>query len=172
MKLLNKNEFRIVVDVYLDTEERKIAASTIRSIYKDEEYTDIDDQGVADYEAFVEEVEGYFDDFDLLIVDNNESNKSLTSVYYTLADLNQWMHNLAKYVIFLRISDHVSRLTKEQKQNIQDHRNEFKKKYHVIYKVRNIVVNGEIFNSYDDASEYVRQKLAEYSEILRKSKNK
>lgn len=167
MKRMVKDEYNIDVIVEYDIEYVPVSASTIKPITdkSDRVYT----QALADYDAFIEEIEYRFDDYDFIVVQENKSNQSDTSRYYKLANEPQWKSNTAKYVLALRISDHEPELTDEQKKKIRDKNKAFKEQYKIIYKVKNILVNGLECDSYDDAVDKVCESLEYYQKMFEKN---
>ena len=157
-RTISQFEIEVVVDFELD--EEYIQSAKIRPVMtKDGQ---IDGQALSDYLAFIEQAESELEDVGLVIIDESDSRSSETSKYFTLADKKQYENDSMKYVIFLRISDHVPDYTEEQKRWIRQKRDDTKSKLKVKWKVRRILVNNEEFDDYDDAAEYVAKKAEEY----------
>ena len=164
-KLVISKNLNIDIDVYFEFDGYSLVASTkIEDVYKDGE---VDGLALIEYETFVEECANEIRFVGFEILDESESRSSVTSHYFTLASEDDILKDDIKYLIFLRISDHKPNLTKEQKQWIREQRDnkaEFYKqpkyKDKQRWKVRQVVVNGGEFYSYDDAVKHII-KLAE-----------
>ena len=102
----------------------------------------------------------------LTVVNQHDSKSSKTSKYFALADETQYTNNDMKYIIYLRVSDHVPNLTDREKQIIKQKRLSETEKLHVKWKVRSIIVNNNTFITYEDAIGYVRKKVIEYKTVL------
>lgn len=137
----------------------------------------IDEQALADYDSFIEDSREEIESMDREIVEQNKSNKSPTSRYFTLVDLTQHVEHSIQYMIFLRISDHFPTDTDDEEhreidQAIRQHRDSTKARlsaeqgHRVVWKVRQIIVNGERYSSYDEALDRVRQLVREWSQLL------
>ena len=167
-KALNNDEeftklpFDILVTFEVDNQF--LESTPIRPIITDE--GKVNDQALADYYCFILELLLELDDAGLVVIDEHNSNISETSKYYTLADEEQFKNDDMKYIIYLRVSDHVLKLTEKQKKLINQKRKEESSKLKVKWKVRNIVVNNNEFATYDEAIEYVRKKASEYKQSL------
>lgn len=151
----------IVVEHELDIE--LLETATVRPILVDGE---IDSQALADYEDFIEDILAEFDYIGLEVIHEQGSNLSKTSRYYTLADAEQYKDDNMKYIIYLRVSDHIATLSPEQKKIIRQKRKDDSSRLRAKYKVRNIIVDNKTFETYDDALEYVIKKAAEYKQTL------
>ena len=159
---LTKLNFDILVNFEVDNQ--LLESTPIRPIITDE--GKVNDQALSDYYCFILELLFELDDAGLVVVDEHESNFSETSKYYTLADEEQFKNDDMKYIIYLRVSDHVLKLTEKQKKLINQKRKEESSKLKVKWKVRNIVVNNNEFATYDEAIEYVSKKALEYKRSL------
>ena len=159
---LTKLNFDILVTFEVDNQ--LLESTPIRPIITDE--GKVNDQALSDYYCFILELLFELDDAGLVVIDEHESNYSETSKYYTLADEEQFKNDDMKYIIYLRVSDHVLKLTEKQKKLINQKRKEESSKLKVKWKVRNIVVNNNEFATYDEAIEYVRKKALEYKRAL------
>ena len=168
-KALNNDEeftklpFDILVTFEVDNQ--LLESTPIRPIMTAE--GEIDDQALSDYYCFILELLFELDDAGLVVIDEHNSNISETSKYYTLADEEQFKNDDMKYIIYLRISDHVLQLTEKQKKLINQKRKEESSKLKVKWKVKNVVVNDNLFTSYDEAIEYVSHKVEEYKQALK-----
>ena len=152
------------VSVTFEVDNQLLESTPIRPIVTAE--GEIDDQALSDYNGFILELLFELEDAVLIVIDEHDSNFSETSKYYTLADEEQFHNENMKFIIYLRVSDHVLKLTKEQKKLINQKRKEESSKLKVKWKVRNIVVNDNLFTSYDDAIEFVGHKAEEYKRSL------
>lgn len=155
----------IMIDIVFDYADVAVAAS---KIYPVKQAGLIDDQALSDYLAFIQEVISEIEDAGLVIIEERSSKSSETSKYYTLADDMQYAQNTMKYVIFLRISDHVPQLTADQQAWVNDVRNATKHKYGVKWKVRYITVNESTNYSYEEAIEEFKQRLVSFKQALSK----
>lgn len=155
----------ITIDVVFDYADVAVAASKIRPV---KQYGLIDDQALSDYLAFVQEIISEIEDAGLVIIEERDSKSSETSKYYTLADDMQYVQNAMKYVIFLRVSDHIPQLTDAQQAWVNDVRKATKQKYKVKWKVRYITVNETTNYSYEEAIEEVKQRLVSFKQALSK----
>lgn len=156
-------EFVIDIRVNHEFDIELLEGKKIRPIFVDGQ---LNDQALADYQDFIVEMLLELDEAGLVIIDSNESKKSKTSRYYTLADEVQYANRNAKFIIFLRVSDHVAELTTEQQKLIKQRRDNLSNRLHAKYKVRNILVNNMEYKTYDEAIEYVRKKALEYKRSL------
>lgn len=163
-RLLRGYELNISIVVELDYDTEAVAASVISS-----DKNKIDEQALADYEAFINEVILELEDHDLIILEKSRSKSSETSRYFTLADLEQNVLGTMKFVIFLRVSDHPSTEDEDILQWIRERRESTTKKLGVKWKVRDIRVNDNIFTNYDDAVAYVGECAKRYQQSLHHS---
>ena len=179
-RLLKDDQFSIRVEVAVESyvDEKLIAASDIKPVrpnYPEDNY--IDEQALADYDSFIEESIMRIEDCDLEVLERNVSKKSVTSRYFSIVDLTQDTENTAAYMIFLRISDHIiegdPERMKEIQRDVREHRKYYAKKYgsmqghKVTWKVRQVIVNGSRFDSYDEAIEYIAKLAEQWAELLR-----
>lgn len=160
-KLLHTHALNLDVIVELDYEVQPIAASMI-SADKD----NIDEQTLADYNAFINEAILELEDHDLIVLETSKSKSSETSKYFTLADLEQNVLGTMKFVIFLRISNHTPTEDEDVLQWIRERRESTTRKLGVKWKVRDIRVNNETFTNYDDAVAYVGECAGKYQQSL------
>ena len=163
-RLLRGYELNISIVVELDYDTEAVAASVISS-----DKNKIDEQALADYEAFINEVILELEDHDLIILEKSRSKSSETSRYFTLADLEQNVLGTMKFVIFLRVSDHPSTEDEDILQWIRERRESTTKKLGVKWKVRDIRVNDNTFTNYDDAVAYVGECAKRYQQSLHHS---
>ncbi len=162
---LNEDIHTFTIDVQVDFEPdiQFLEDVKVRPILVDGE---IDQQALGDYLAFVLEALSELDDAGLEVIEQHDSKSSETSKYFTLADEGQYKNGDMKYIIYLRISDHVLNLNKDQKKILKQKRIDDSSKLKVKWKVRQIMVNNEIFSTYDEAVEYVGKKALEYKNSL------
>ena len=117
-------------------------------------------------DAFITQAEMYLEDAGLEIIDFDDSDASETSRYYTLADAETHRNGTSKYVIFLRISDHVPKLRDEQYQRIKRRWRATAASLGVKYKVRKITVNGATFYDYDSACDEILRLATDWQKLL------
>lgn len=156
-------EFVIDIQVNHEVDTELLEDKKIRPVVVNGQ---LNDQALADYQDFILEMLLELDDAGLVVIDSNESKRSKTSKYFTLADEVQYANKNMKYIIFLRVSDHVADLTAEQQKLIKQQRDNASNQLHAKYKVRSILVNNIEYKTYDEAIEYVRRKAAEYKQAL------
>ena len=169
----------INIDVYFQAIELlDVSASKIRPILKPSGELDYD--AYHDYDEFVYKVLAAFGWHRFEEVDIQFSNQSDTSVYMWFYPKNSDGSIADKYIIRLRISDHVERpslkksknpkdkeklldLEKREQQYLQKYADEHKRPADKIGKQKyvpmEIVVNNETFEDYDDAFEAVDRLL-------------
>lgn len=159
----------IDIDVYLEPIVTNVAASfsDIRPVYNDD--GEIDEQALADYDCFIDELLGEFEYNGLKLLRASESKSSVTSKYYTLADEAQVSANDIKYIIFLRVSEHHAMLDENQKAWVRDQRQKDIEKFKLPktkskqrFKVREVLVNNETYPSYDAAITDIGNKIHEW----------
>ena len=164
----------IDIDVHLEPIVNNVAAafSNIKPVYDDN--MEIDEQALADYDNFIEELLGELEYYDFKLLRASESKSSVTSRYYTLANEEQVESDDIKYIVFLRISEHHASLDEEQKAWVRNERRKdlerFKKpvtKKHQKFKVKEIIVNNESFASYDDALEDAVALIKQWTESIK-----
>lgn len=148
------------------------ASSDIRPIY-DQKTKTIDEQALADYNDFIVEAVKSIENHGFTVLDVSSSNSSETSRYYTLADTRQVNENDIDLIIFLRISNHMQRITKTQKEWIEDTRNATAEKYkqpktkqRQLWAPRTILVNNNQFDTYDEAIIFVEQKADDWKRTI------
>lgn len=156
-------QFNVQVNIECYNSSKNIAASVISS-----DKNKIDDQVLADYLAFIDEAILEIEDHDLIVLEQSKSGSSQTSRYFTLADLDQNVCGTMKFVIFLRISNHVRTDNDEVLKWIREKRNNTAEKFKVKWKVREIIVNDSRFDDYDSAVEYVGECAEKYKQSLNK----
>lgn len=135
----------------------------------------IDEQALADYDAFIDNLYEclayYFD-----IVELEESPKSKTSWYFYLYAKNAKGEITTKFIVRLRVSDHVYpeyHSTEAEKTFVENRVQEFKRpnnKKYQRWKIYNIIVNGDKYENYDDALDDIEDKMAKLSRKLGKTK--
>lgn len=170
----NTDTFQIIVQVVLEEQENSIQSS-IEPVYPDyfKNSKNIDQQAFADYDCFIKDSIEELENADLEIIERHKSDITVTSRYFTLMDLEQDVCKTAKYIIFLRISDHIYKPGEEVADSIYEHRRTLKDKisnqqgHKVIWKTREIIVNGIEYSSYQEALEAVVKLAEEWSEMLK-----
>ena len=163
-RLLHPYELSIDIIVELDYDIEAVAASVI-SADKDK----IDEQTLADYEAFINEAILELEDHDLIILERSNIKSSETSKYFTLTDLEQNVLGTMKFVIFLCVSNHPPTEDEDVLEWIRERRESTTKKLGVKWKVRDIRVNDTTFTNYDDAVAYVGKCAERYQQSLHNS---
>ena len=171
---------QITVEVVVDRyHEDNIAASSIKPIKPNYPVDDtVDEQALADYDSFIQDSIAELEDLDLEISEYNISSRSDSSRYFTIVDLTQEIEHTMKYMIFLRISDHfpIDRTSEEQKridEGIRKYRNKTRAKFieqqghKVTWKVRQVIVNGQEFDSYDSALTRIKELAEQWAEMLK-----
>lgn len=173
---VNISEIR--VEVVLEEYNELVSSTSIRPIQPGYPVDhSVDEQALADYNSFIEDCKAEIEDLDLEIIDSNKSKRSYTSRYFTIVDLDQHVQHTLRYLIFLRISDHLDANFGDDQiainRVIRDHRDRLKDKlskeqgHRVVWKVKEVIVNGSRFTSYDEAIEYVRELAEQWSAILK-----
>lgn len=165
----NVPAFTIDITVFHELITDKIAAafSNIKPIFSDE--LELDEKALAEYDDFIDELIGEIEYQGFKLLRASESESSATSRYYTLADKEQVANKDIKFLVFLRVSDHLPKLDENQKAWVRNQREKdcerFKQpqtKASQRFKVRSLLVNDEEFESYDAAMEYAVKKLEEW----------
>lgn len=159
--------FTINIKVNFEPDIQFLEEVEVRPILIDGE---IDQQALGDYLAFILEALSELDDVGLEVIEQHDSKSSETSKYFTLADEDQYKNGTMKYIIYLRISDHVPNLSIDQKKLLKQKRDDDSSKLKVKWKVRQITVNNETFSTYDEAIKYVGKKALEYKSSLSNNK--
>jgi len=154
--------WRITVDVSYSL-EYDVAASIMPLRRADGSY---DQVALAEYDEFIIEALEVFTAHDFVILEEAESPNS-KSAYYSLvkkADVDNYNY---KFVLFIRLSDHFNnRHTRSQKMQFYDDKAQQLKqptsKKHQTWKLKEITVNGAIFDSYDAALREIDRRLSQY----------
>lgn len=115
------------------------------------------------YEEFIINALEVFGEFDFEVLEERESPYS-KSVYYSLVKEQDLQNYDYKYILFIRISDHENNKdTKAQKKAYYDkHADELKQpvtKSKQTWKLKEITVNKNTYDSYEDALEDIRNRL-------------
>lgn len=164
----------IDIDVIYEVEIHDVVASfsNIRPVYNNDE--EIDEQALADYDNFIDELLGELDYNDFKLLRASESKSSATSRYYTLADEHQVDDGNIKFIIFLRVSEHHAMLDEDQREWVRKQRQKDldtfklpKSKKKQRYKLREIIVNNDTYSSYDDAIEDAVKKIQEWKTSIK-----
>jgi hypothetical protein len=163
----------IDIDVHLEPVVNNVAAafSNIKPVYDDS--MEIDEQALADYDNFIEELLGELEYNDFKLLRASESKSSVTSRYYTLANEEQVKANDIKYIVFLRVSEHHEMLDEDQKAWVREQRKKDLDKFKLPktkkkqrFKVREVLVNNEIYPSYDAAMKDIIIKIQEWKQSI------
>lgn len=163
MKLqLTDSEFNNLIRVYrinvvVDLVKISDIAADIRPLY--DENGNEDTLAIEEYTDFIINALGVFDSHDFEILDEHTSNKS-DSYYYTLVKKDQVENMRYKYILFVRLSDHANRKESESaKKTYYAHRaDELKQpatKSKQTWRLKEVTVNKDTFNSYDEALDYI-----------------
>lgn len=152
-KTADAAKLHINIDVYFKFDDSQIAASEIRPIRLSD--STIDDQAIADYQAFILQTVMYLEDIGFKVLEEHQSKSSQTSYYYTLVNEESYNKGNYKYIIFLRISDHAVNLNQKEREWVNQFRRNTATKLHAKWKLRNIIVNDSKYEDYDEASEAV-----------------
>lgn len=132
-----------------------LAASTIVPIHKGRQ---LDEQAMAQWNNFIDNVLATLDYYDFDVVDNHKSNhESSASYYISFYPTDSKGKTISKYLINFRISDHfIPNLNKKstgyyRKLAQNNSRTEGKQRW----KLEALIVNDRTFESYDDALDYL-----------------
>ena len=132
-----------------------LAASTIVPIHKGHQ---LDEQAMAQWNNFIDNVLATLDYYDFDVVDNHKSNHEGSASYYiSFYPIDSKGQTISKYLINFRISDHfVPNLNKKstgyyRKLAQKNSRTEGKQRW----KLESLIVNDRTFESYDDALDYL-----------------
>lgn len=120
----------------------------------------VNPQAYAEFEAFVDTIEGLMVTYDFEIMEDSISDVSKISRYYYFYPRDKKTGELKnKFLIIFRLSDHATpELSKDMKirrnKYFQTKSKEYSKRtddYPQAYKVLNVVVNNKTFADYDEA---------------------
>lgn len=132
-----------------------LAASTIVPIHKGRL---LDEQAMAQWNNFIDNVLATLDYYDFDVVDNHKSNHEGSASYYiSFYPTDSKGKIISKYLINFRISDHfIPNLNKKsigyyRKLAQKNSRTEGKQRW----KLESLIVNDRTFESYDDALDYL-----------------
>lgn len=139
-------------------------AATVRPFTKPD--GSVDELAVADYTDFVINLLGVFDRSDFEVIEERESPYS-HSFYFDLVKKDQAANKDYKYVLYIRVSDHPLDKAKASSQRkwFASHANEQKQpktKSKQVWKLHNIIVNQDTYNTYDEALDATEEKLSIY----------
>lgn len=133
-----------------------LAASTIVPIHN--KRCQLDEQAMAQWNNFIDNVLATLDYYDFDVVDNHKSNHEGSASYYiSFYPTNSKGKIISKYLINFRISDHfIPNLNKKstgyyRKLAQNNSRTEGKQRW----KLEALIVNDRTFESYDDALDYL-----------------
>jgi hypothetical protein len=162
------------IDVIYEAVSGSVAAafSNIRPVYDGN--GEIDEQALADYDNFVEEVIGEMEYHDFKLLRASESKSSVTSRYYTFANEQQVEAKDIKYIVFLRISEHHAMLDEDQKAWVREQRQKDLEKFKMPktkkkqrFKLKEILVNNEVNSSYDEALEETIKRIIDWENSVK-----
>lgn len=169
MDVVNNNEeiielcdlcFNICVNYEVDNDF--LESTPVRPVIVDGQ---IDDQSLADYQSFILELLLGFDDMgfkektliDCFVSESNEATKDLA-----LVDVELYEDNGIEQLIKIRATYHMSRITYQQLQLIDQKPQDKASKVRLKWKAKSVTVNDRNFITYDEASEYVCEIVSEY----------
>jgi len=149
----NSIEFEVIVSFIVD--DNYLAATTINSLY--DATGKLDPQSYSDYCAFVDLLTAMIDYYGFKIV---HSHPSRTSFYYMFARKDEIAKNDVPYYVYLRVSDHEPQHKRaEHIEKIRDNLNNLLEenklpatKKRQRYRPLNIVINDEIYDTYEEAA--------------------
>lgn len=123
----------------------------------------IDQGAVSEYEEFIVNVLEIFDRHDFEVIEEAESNYS-HSIYYSFVKHDDYDNKDYKYILFVRISDHSVRESSKvgRQKYYANHANQLKEpksKRKQTWKFKEIIVNNQLFDSYEDALALVEHRL-------------
>ena len=163
---IKKDILNIDIEVVFEMLNESVAATTtITPVLTDKD--EIDVAAMSKYIEFVEAVEEIIEYYDFVELDRYRSNsKPKTSFYSIYAYKPQVDANDVPKMIRLRLSDHIQSLNDSAKQVVKDRlkakldevkipKSKIKQRYIPV----EIVVNDTVFNTYEDALEYVENEV-------------
>ena len=159
--------YRITVDVVYEKNADYVASSEILPLQNpDGSY---DELALSDYEDFIIEVLELFYHHGLDVLEERESPFS-KSAYYSLVRTEDMKNADYKFILFIRLSDHENRQkTRTQKMKFYDeHAQELKQpssKRHQLWKLKEITVNRQTFNTYEEALDAIDKRLSAYDNL-------
>lgn len=123
-----------------------------------------DQSAISEYEEFIINALEIFGEHDFEVVEEAESDRS-HSMYFSLVKHDDFTDKDYKYILFVRISDHQirDRIKKSRKQYYDRRANELKQpavKKKQTWRFKEIIVNDQIFDSYDDALDEIDRRLS------------
>ena len=137
-------------------------SAAIKPIRREDGSTD--STALAEYQEFLINVLSVIDENDFEVIEDTESPFSATSYYITTYKKSESTMDSIKCIIFIRISDHnLSEETHKQRVNYYKSKADIlkqpKSKKKQTWRFKNIVVNNETFDSYEDALDEIDNKL-------------
>ena len=164
-RYIKKDILNIDIEVIFELIDKSVAATTITPVLTDKD--EIDVAAMSKYIEFVDAVEEIIEYYDFVELDRYRSNsKPKTSFYSIYAHRKQIEENNVPKMIRLRLSDHIQSLNDSAKQVVKDRlqakldevkipKSKIKQRYIPI----EIVVNDTVFDTYEDALEYVENEV-------------
>lgn len=124
----------------------------------------IDESALSEYQEFLINVFSILDENEFEVIEDHESDRSSTSHYMSAYKKDALSGESIKCIIFIRISDHdLARRSEDSRKSYYKSEAERlkqpKSKKKQTWRFYNIVVNGQKFNSYDEALEAINRKL-------------
>lgn len=150
---------RLTVTIYLEL-NTPVAAS-IKPLQHADGSDDI--LALEEYTDFLINVLELFDAHDFVVIEERESPYS-HSYYCALVKKDQYDAKNYKYILYVRLSDHANKLESKHStrqyyhQKAQDQK-QLVTKSKQTWRLKEITVNKDTFNSYDDALDYIDGKL-------------
>lgn len=153
---------RIDVKIILEPVPSEVAATKILPLQPDgEKY---DKHAVDLYDEFIMDALAIFDYYDFVILNEHQSPYT-KSEYYTLVKKSQYEAQDYRYVLFIRLSDHETEVeTKKSKMRyysaIADEIKQPTTKRKQVWRLKEIIVNNQHYNSYEAALEDIDKRLS------------
>ena len=152
--------YRINVDVIFEPE---VAVESGEILPIGGEGNKLDPEALTRYDEFVLNALAVFDAHDFEIIENHGSPYT-HSEYFSLVKKSDLENYNYKYILFIRISDHdiwdrSKDLQKKYYSNLAETLKQPPTKASQVWKFKNIVVNKEHFDTYEEALDAIDQRL-------------
>ena len=152
----------IDVKIILEPVPSEVAATKILPLQKEREK--YDKHAVDLYDEFIMDALAIFDYYDFVILNEHQSPYT-KSEYYTLVKKSQYEAQDYRYVLFIRLSDHETEVeTKKSKMRyysaIADEIKQPTTKRKQVWRLKEIIVNNQHYNSYEAALEDIDKRLS------------
>lgn len=152
---------RVTIDVIYEVVDSVAAASTIKPLQTRDGVKDL--VAMDEYDSFLVNALQVFSEHDFEVLE--ERNSPYSASYYASLVKKQDIDDANyRYILFVRLSDHKNK-GESQKGRQKFYEGEAerlkvpKTKSRQIWKLKEITVNKETFNSYDEALEYIHKLL-------------